>query len=484
LFAVAMYLAAWSPRWLPGRDSSGYLGIGRSLAEGRGYAFNGQVVAWFSPGLPLVWAGVLGLFGESYLVLNGLLMGCAFATAAAAFAVVRRLGGRAAAWAVALLLLCSHSAFYRAFSAETDLPFLALVTLAVLGFALFFEGRWWGLGLAAAGLLAGFAMRAPGILVFPGLFVGLFIEKGRINRRRQWIGVAAVALLLAAALGVWLAVQARYRVPGQATYVSHTAVLLAQPWPQRAGRLVAGLGHAPHALVRLVTDLQVLPAACLPVALVMALGMAHDLRRGRWALSGLCGGCVVLLALMAGPEGVARRYLLVLLPWAFYFLLAGAAVLFVALRRWQPRTRPGAWMVGVLVLLAAANLARDVELVVRVRRSVGPWVEHRHWPKVRMLSEWVSRNTRPTDVALLDEPNVVHYATGRRAFDLEDNEMRDTDLLRRRIEQTRPDVVALTERIADVAALKATLAPDWAQAGRVSGYTVLRRAAAPPPDAP
>ena len=79
--------------WWPSDDSAVYLGLARSLAEGKGYTFNGQVNTSLSPGLPLALAGIEKVAGEGIWAANLFLALCGLATAGLVYLALRRMTG-------------------------------------------------------------------------------------------------------------------------------------------------------------------------------------------------------------------------------------------------------------------------------------------------------------------------------------------------------------------------------------------------------
>ena len=64
---AAVYLAGVPVQWWPTPDSALYLGLGRSLAEGDGYRFDGEPCTTVTPGLPWILAGIRTVFGGGYV---------------------------------------------------------------------------------------------------------------------------------------------------------------------------------------------------------------------------------------------------------------------------------------------------------------------------------------------------------------------------------------------------------------------------------
>src|SRR5436305_5324914 len=56
---AALYLLMYNPFWVPGGDSELYIAVARSLAQGKGYSFNGHFVGISPPGWPLLLAGLM-----------------------------------------------------------------------------------------------------------------------------------------------------------------------------------------------------------------------------------------------------------------------------------------------------------------------------------------------------------------------------------------------------------------------------------------
>jgi hypothetical protein len=180
------------------RDELYYLACGRRLAWG--YVDHPPVVA--------VMAWVSALFGDSLLAVRALsvLLSCALVFIVAA--IVRRLGGRLFAQALAALLvaLAPHFLFiFHILSMNS-----AEVTLWALGGWLVLVGLqsdrawpWIGLGVCiGVGFLTKHSMAVFGL----GVFAGLLVTPARRVLRTPWPWVgAAVAVLFAAPHVVWQA---------------------------------------------------------------------------------------------------------------------------------------------------------------------------------------------------------------------------------------------------------------------------------------
>src|SRR5687768_7006933 len=65
LFAgvALLYLAGFNGQWRVSPDSALYASLGRNLAEGRGYTYQGEHHKWVEPALPYLIAGSFRVFG-------------------------------------------------------------------------------------------------------------------------------------------------------------------------------------------------------------------------------------------------------------------------------------------------------------------------------------------------------------------------------------------------------------------------------------
>ena len=64
---VVVYLIGVCPAWWPTSDSALYLSLSRSLAEGRGFVYNGQTHTLVTPGCRWCWRGWSGRLGPGIL---------------------------------------------------------------------------------------------------------------------------------------------------------------------------------------------------------------------------------------------------------------------------------------------------------------------------------------------------------------------------------------------------------------------------------
>lgn len=187
---VVLYAIGFNGQWRIERDSALYLTIGRNIAHGYGYTYQGRHESMAYPGLPLLFAGANRLFRTDNVLPDLVVM---FLLGFACLALNYRLFLLSAGRPTAVLMtigLAASRLFYRyCFELLTDLPFL----LGVLAFLVGYE----------AVLFAPFRSRDPARSEFgrpawfdwPLLVGGLVIAV--MMRPAMWILVLAVMLATA-----------------------------------------------------------------------------------------------------------------------------------------------------------------------------------------------------------------------------------------------------------------------------------------------
>jgi len=101
VLVLTLGTALWTairPVWAIDPDAGLYLGLGRSIAAGEGYALDGVPHTKYPPAFPLLLAGLVGVGGQdAYGLFHGALVICVLASVVLAYAVGRTLGVPAAA---------------------------------------------------------------------------------------------------------------------------------------------------------------------------------------------------------------------------------------------------------------------------------------------------------------------------------------------------------------------------------------------------
>jgi len=412
-------LTAIRPVWTIDPDAGLYVGLGRALAAGQGYALDGLPHTKYPPGLPVVLAGLVRLGGaEAYGAFHAALAVALLAAVWLAFELVRRLGFPApVALAVALATGVSQTLFDLSIQyVRTEPLFLALSLAALL--AVWRSQRHdagWGWALLAAGLvMAAILTRLAGValLVVPGL--GLLRRGARPTARAR-----ALLVLLA---GVAVVVAWQVRATGVARTHAGAAdygaeFLAAEPrdltktvrldmppldGPALARRVAGNLEVMARAMAVLLTNVDRasarLPVGVLSLLLVLlgmgvlAFGRGCTAERQQaaafvaatlvlyllWPFNQQERFYVPLLPLLVLAAGLGLRALLAVARAAWdrptprrALLLAGAALLvLLASQRSDHPVLFGRWSAGYALLLAV--LLGLLLLALRLRQLPGP----------------------------------------------------------------------------------------------------------------
>jgi hypothetical protein len=146
LALLGLYALGFNAQWRVEPDSALYLSVGRNLAEGRGYTFNGEPHRLVFPGLPLLFAGIFKLFpGDApnrALVAALVVM---LLIGAAVLALTYRLFllhvGRPTAVMITFGLGISRLFYFFCFELRSDMPFLLGVMAFLVGHEAVFHRR-------------------------------------------------------------------------------------------------------------------------------------------------------------------------------------------------------------------------------------------------------------------------------------------------------------------------------------------------------
>jgi hypothetical protein len=132
---AVLYLAGFTGRCRAAPDSGLYMSLGRSLAEGQGFVYNGQTHTRYEPGLPLVIAASYRIFGpDRYAPVHVFILLCSFASFVLTYRLMLRHAGRPTAVLVTGLFAACETCLRYGFQVVTDTPFLVALLIYLLGY--------------------------------------------------------------------------------------------------------------------------------------------------------------------------------------------------------------------------------------------------------------------------------------------------------------------------------------------------------------
>lgn len=353
-----LYLAGVHALWWPTPDSALYRGLGRSIAQGEGYVFNGRPNDIASPGWPCALAGAQVLFEQEDLLVNLLHAAVGMACVVLIWRAVTRLSNSATGLLVAIMTALSYRFFQSGHEVLTDMPFAAGFWATILLVLRFGRGHWAWLIAAAASALIACAIRVPGVVAIGALAVGVALapEVSKSPLRR----LAASAVLLAVAVGSWVGYLQLMDAlaPGrEAGYTQYAGQAVSGAWWQQ---LATGLYNLAEVLAEAITGQEFMPVGVAAVVLMLVSG-ALRFRTHRLAVTVALAYWLAMM-LSTGAWTIRARYFVPVLGLYLYTILDGLvlAVWWIRSRRRRPWSR-AAWIAAmVLVVLVSASNAPKV----------------------------------------------------------------------------------------------------------------------------
>jgi hypothetical protein len=131
----ALYFAAFNGQWRVSPDSALYASLGRNLAEGKGYTYQGERHTWVEPGFPWLISKGFQLAGpEQFWPTLLVLTGLALLALWLFYRLMKLHVGRPAAVVLTGMLALNETFFRYPYHLFTDTPFLVGVLVFLLGY--------------------------------------------------------------------------------------------------------------------------------------------------------------------------------------------------------------------------------------------------------------------------------------------------------------------------------------------------------------
>jgi len=422
---VGVYLAGVTGRWWPTPDSSLYLGLGWSLAEGGGYRFNGEVCNIVTPGLPWILAGLRLGFGRVFWAPNLFVAGCGVAAIGLTYLTVARLAERRTALAVALATAFSYPFYVNSHKILTDAPAVALTWATLYAAVRFHRG---GVGwLVLAGILsaASITLRAPGLLVYAPLALGLLLDRDTSPRLGRRLASAATVGGVGLATGFVFYRWAQAIASEAPPYVAGTMRSLSAGIVRRLQGFADGLCQVPFYFTEILTSQK---EALLPIGIVgmvlCVVGFVSLWRRGKRLAPTASVLYLLILGFVSSTIGVGPRYLM---PVQALFVWGTFEGLFVTVRwTYRRRRRPlrpttyltaATALAAMVIVVSGVRLGRNAFYYSYLARTDRYYKVIRHgWFDELFAVADVLGSGRLPNTAALTPPNkasILHFVSGR-----------------------------------------------------------------------
>ncbi len=435
LAVAAMHLAALTDLWVVKPDSGLYLGLGQSLAEGRGMAFNGAQWWGIPPVVPFLVAGCRWLVGDHLWLIN-LVMGLfGLGVVVVSYPTLRRLAADLPerlrpGLAVGGLLVVATSArlFVDSKCILTDVPFAFFIMLSLYFWVRARDGHWaWSL-LASAALVLAMLTRIVGPVLAAAVAMAALLESlSRPDRGKRLLVLAGGLAIMVGGFALWVVLLRSRAEAGSVDYLASKNVALFNVFTAAKWREIGqGLLALPGALTSTIVYQKLPYINLVPTALVL-VGAWTAARRRQWLVVLL--PVVYLGFLLALGAAVASRYLLPVMPLVVYCLLLGAQVVVERFRRWcrpadEAAGRPSLALAVTVGLCAAISLARVGREIYWLRHPrCYEVLDHGQWVGLLEAGRYLRAQGRPgVDRVLGPQLYVLHYTSGllaTTAFDWE-----------------------------------------------------------------
>ena len=417
------YLAGVSDKWSPTPDSALYLSLGRSISQGQGYVFNGKPNVLASPGLPWVLAGMNYVFGESILLCNLLIVLCAIAGLIMLRLALNQFGDQRICLAVVLLTAFSYPFFANTQRILTDIPFAMLFWTSIYAVIRWQKGSHaWGL-LVFVTLLYALLVRAPGVIMYGPLGLGLILQgrKHLAARRTRIIGLGIWAGLFGGLCFLWFLKQqmnakgVSYASAGQSIAASGIWTLVLA--------FFEGLCNIPFAFAELSTSQEALVPIGAALVILSLIGVVHTWKNGPRFIPVMVLTSLGLHAIL-GAHSIRPRYLLSLYPFFLYLSLQGLFVLVTGLAKRKKQVLSQTTLLKILNVTVVILLACSAPKFIR---NIGWYTWWRHsdtfYERMRegkfadhvKIAEILRSESRPEDrIGVTDQDiRIMHYLSGR-----------------------------------------------------------------------
>ncbi len=447
---LSLYAAAFTGRWRVSPDSSLYMSLGRNLAEGAGFVYQGVKHTWFEPGLPLIIAASDRLFGQDhYVPILLFILLCSLTSLALTYRLMLRHAGRPTAVLVTTGMALCETCLRYGFQVVTDTPFLVAMLVYLLGYerlvgtahethvkaeptntrsnrsepdsnfarTLQYEppGKrgvrqdWLGWPMIAAATFLMVTFR-PTTITFVGA-VGLACAWHLLRGPNRWRHVLIGLVTLGCFLGFRLVDPRRTNAEQPVVREQRLKDLLTTQRSYFLNNIatVTAPGFVEEILPEAIIGTELAPGVDTVVSLaVIAAGLALVRRRVLW---GAWVGATFFQCMAWLPR---ERYILPILPLLVYGMWLGLN--WLASRPWLPPAAARVMFVGLVALFVAPNVGYDVNFLIEQRRvgTGSKGTEDRETAPVVEMARAVAREVGEQDIVFATDHREMSYFSRRR----------------------------------------------------------------------
>jgi 4-amino-4-deoxy-L-arabinose transferase-like glycosyltransferase len=453
LFCIAFieYVLLINNSWNASPDSALYISLGRSLAAGKGYVFNGELHTYVPPGFPFLTCLATKIFGPGFFGLRLMMALTGFLNVLASYLLFRRVAGKNTALLLGTVVALNYALINNSCLVLADVPFALFSTIACLSLfkAAGKEPKILWAVITGAALSVLPLIRINGMGFGPAAAVFLFFswKEAGLVKRLLFVGlVLAIAYLPIGAWTVWKA-----SFPSSASEGSYYNAVAGRHWSDQLHIvLTAFISYFPETTLAF-TGLNLKTGVLeFILPLVAAVGAVVLFRKGERLFVPLA--FIQYSGLLLSTAG--ERYLLFLLP-ALYLFLAQATLSGVQLLEEKRRLliNPRRALIYLFAFLTLTNWAHSLVPIFHARTALekgGPETE-RSLPYFR-AAYWL-KTSAPTAKVLTTHARVIHLLSGcptvtlvRSGVPEQDTWVDDRTGIKKELEKTRPKFLFTDEK--------------------------------------
>jgi 4-amino-4-deoxy-L-arabinose transferase-like glycosyltransferase len=420
IVVVLQFFLVVNSSWKATPDSALYLELGESLAEGRGYVFNGEPHTYVPPGFPAIIAVAARLFGESFLTYRMLMALLGLLTAGAGYLMVFRLCGRDVAFWAGGLFAVNHTLLHNSTFTASDVPFaffgLCSLNAAISAAANPARLSWTILAALTTGIPTLIRINGLGLVATTGFF--LFCSWKDMAWSRRTAYTALFFLLAVAPFGVWESYKAFF--PSSVNEGTYYNAITGRTFAYQIEVTVTSIWEyvqeTSYALTGVVLKTGFLEWI-IPLLAVVGMWIAFK-RREKLLLPMIV---VQFSGLFLMPAG--SRYLILLIPGLYLFLALGVLNVskWIGERFDSPARRfprPEYILIGLFLILAVLNLGHNLGTIYQARTAIEPGgaESERDLPYFK-AARWLKSQTSD-GVVMSMHPRILHYLSRRPTIEL------------------------------------------------------------------
>ena len=408
--ASALYACVVVPHWQPTWDSATYITLAKSLVSGDGYTYMGYDHTKYPPGFPLMLAPIVGVFGNSFLVMRCLVASCAVASIGVRYVLQRRAAGPWIAASAAAMTAASYALLFEATRILSDVPYMLVSLVALLAIErLRAEGSRRLLVVATCLCVAAYLVRIVGFALALAAALSLLCDAPRRPLRRSARDAGILLGCAGLVVAAWMGrnALARHQLPPTLREaLSYERELVtsnaSDPHSPAVGvqalraRLATNGRYYADMAARLLTSKR---SARKILALAVVAGWVVISLRRRTCVEWYFAGYVAIYLIWPAHQG--ERFFVPALPMIYYYALRAVSyAVGAATRLYEPFARAGGVpstacavaMALIFVVSSRGELAQRVGIERREPYHQGVMAEY-----IDAL-KWLGENTDPDAV--------------------------------------------------------------------------------------